>query len=928
MTFLMGKCKFLCAIALFLFASKNGVAQTVQQYVSNAQTIQQRAPREILYLHFDKPSYIIGDTIWFSAYLLDAHNHAPVLLSGIAYIELISPLGGIDKRLAIHMAYGHGFAQIPLSENLQPGTYGIRAYTRWMENFPDSLFFYKAIPVAGGERNWLMNITSFHQEQTANKDTANMQFSLTDQNGKIARHKTVTINIASDNGKTLLSKELMTKQDGGLNIDFSIDNNKKNNSVLLNILDRNKVLRFSYPIHFDHTGNKADIQFLPESGHLIAGVKNKVAFKAIGGNGMGIDIQGIIKSSRGGTVASFASLHRGMGAFSFVPQPGETYYAELNNRDTIHLPAVENLGTLLRVDALSEKDSIIVSLCTTKDLTGQEYLFFAKYKGLILYGGKIDLNDSVTRIALSKNIFPTGINSVDLIKLNGQLLNTRHFFINHHDNLKIAVQQPVNSILTRDSVPVTIKVTDQNDRPVSGIFSLAVTDNNQVKKNIAIDGNILSYALLSSDLKGTIETPGYYFSDTSIECQKAMDNLMLTQGFVRYDWDTARMTILAEPEFEVSGKATNFFGKPLKKGDITLLGEGRQTIVKDTITDNNGRFVFNNIPLFDTSAFLIQARTKKDKSFGVSIQLKTYSFPIPKSNINLYSAPANVNIDTPLQNRIAQFGKYNIRKYGKGRLQDVVVTAKARIDGSENLNGPGQYDEAITTEDLQQMGDSTLLQILESKLKHFYIGNCAASRNPGKLYMLNGNKVRFIFDGIKLDFYYRDHAKDETGSIDPYYQFVTDFLENYTAKDIKGIEVMESSKYTAAYLSKYLDMKEYANYNRAMDCGYTFIEITTYGKVGPFLKHNATIDTYRPQPFSYGRAFYQPKYINRQPQDSLPDVRSTIYWNPQIITDKNGEAELHFYSASLPTDYLFWLEGMDLSGHLGVTAKEIKVEDE
>ncbi|MDE1191265.1 MAG: hypothetical protein PW786_03895 [Arachidicoccus sp.] len=281
-----------------------------------------------------------------------------------------------------------------------------------------------------------------------------------------------------------------------------------------------------------------------------------------------------------------------------------------------------------------------------------------------------------------------------------------------------------------------------------------------------------------------------------------------------------------------------------------------------------------------------------------------------------------MNVDTTLQNRIIQNGKYNTKRYGKGELADVVVTSKPRVEGSENLNGAGNYDAVITETELQQMGDSTLLQVLKSKLKNFTAGDCKLNKVPHLFYMLNGSKVKFIFDGVKLDFFY--DSATQGGTMDPYFQFINDYIKYYTAKDIKGIEVMEPGKYADTYSTSYDYVESEMN-----DCSrYTYIEITTYGKAGPFITHNATIDIYRPQPFSYGKEFYQPKYINRQLRDSLPDIRSTIYWNPLIVTDKNGEANFSFYSASSATDYLFWLEGMDMNGHLGFKAKKIEVKDE
>ncbi len=898
-------------------------AQSIEQYVSKGNKVQQAAPREIVYIQTDKPSYLLGDTIWYSAYVVDAYEHKPSTLSGIAYVEFVNPSNGLVKRYAIHLALGHGFAQIPLDIKMTPGNYRIRAYTRWMENFSDSLFFQKEIPVLGGVHNWFMDVSSYRQIPNGTQDSVNMNFSLKDQGGKVASNRMVTLQLTNTKGKALFSKEILTKDDGSLKIDFIVANNKKKNeSYSLNVLDGNKVQRISYPISTINNPQQIDIQFLPESGHLIAGMENNVAFKAIDANGIGTEVKGIIRNSKGDSVAAFSSINKGMGVLQFTPQPNEKYYGVVNNYNPIPLPVVENSGTILHVDNLSNKDSVRVHISITPDLQGQHFFILGKNKGYVLYGAKITMSKLSLTFSIAKSNFLNGISYFSLLKTNGQQLNERAFFCNNQNHLK--VDWHFNTVVnTKDSIPFSIKVSDWENKPIQGIFSLAVTDKQQVAKNENADENILSYLLLSSDLKGNIESPGYYFHDNSTETQKALDVLMMTQGFVKYDWDTTKMTITPEPDFQVTGKATTLFGKGAKKANIVLLGTKNQTIIKDTTADDNGNFVFNDFPLFDTSSFVIQARNKKNKTFGIGIEINSQKFPIINNLQSNIAFPTNVNMDTTLKKRVDIYDKYVERKYGKNELLDVTVTTKARVEGSKNLNGPGQYDQAITKSDLEQMDDSTLLEILKSKLKSFYVGTCG--KDPAHYYMTQGNyKIRFVFDGIPLDFFYDPPA----GTRYPYLDFVTQYLKYYTAKDIKGIEIMHSSKYSSSYIDQYLTFQERLYYNPVMGCPYTYIEITTYGQQGPFLKQNSSIYLYRPQPFSYGMAFYQPKYINRSLQDNhLPDVRSTIYWAPMLITDKNGEAKLSFYSAGLPTNYQFWLEGMDLDGNIGFSTKNVEVKE-
>jgi hypothetical protein len=914
---------FLTSISILIFTlcfHSSTQAQYIQQLVSNAQKMQETKPREIMYLQFDKPSYIIGDTMWFSAFLLDAHSYTPSIKSGIGYVELITDSNSLQKRVAIHIINGHGFAQIPLIKNLAAGAYRIRAYSRWMENFSDSLFFQKDIMIAGGPQNWLLNIAHIDQFQNNGYDSVSTKFFLKDQLGNTVENTLVNIRILNDKEKAVIFSTLMTRHDGSLNINFKVEHKKANEHLVLQVLNNDKETKISFPIATTSFIKKYDIQFMPESGHLLGGIKNYVAFKAIDENGDGVKIAGVIKNNSGDSVASFSSSYKGMGIFFFTPENGLKYHAEIKGIDAIGLPETEKSGTSLHIDNLSNSDSVLVYVHATPDLLGTEFYLLGRYKGLIGYGAGLTLTNAEMRVSVAKSVFGTGINSFDLIKQDGQVMNERPFFINQHDQLKISISTPSSTIMTKDSVSIKIKVTDRDGAPVEGIFSLAVTDNEQVKKDAVTDENILSYFFLTADLKGKIETPGYYISETDIRKQTDLDILLLTQGFVKYNWDTTS-AIPPEPEFQITGKTTGLFNKAKKDDQITLISIGKPTILKNTVTDKDGKFVFNDFPLFDTLGFYLQARTNKNKRGTLGISIDEYNFP----RINDYKYftpwPSNVNMDTTLQNSIKKKGNYALQKYGKNYLPDVVVSAKLRVEGSDNLNGPGNYDKAILQSQLEQMKDSSLLDILENRLK-ISIGLCDKSN----YFMVNHARIKFIIDGVKLDMIY-DPAM-ELGNDDPYLSFIKENLKYYTAKDLKGIELMlPFGKYFDQYYNTYLTPKEKKDYNIVLNCPYAFIEVTTYSKKGPFVRHNATADVYRPVPFSYGKISYQPKYTYRQSLDSLRDVRSTIFWHPQIITNKAGESTVYFSSAALPTSYTIWVEGMDLNGHLGYSSKVVKVVD-
>ena len=56
--------------------------------------------------------------------------------------------------------------------------------------------------------------------------------------------------------------------------------------------------------------------------------------------------------------------------------------------------------------------------------------------------------------------------------------------------------------------------------------------------------------------------------------------------------------------------------------------------------------------------------------------------------------------------------------------------------------------------------------------------------------------------------------------------------------------------------------------------------------------------------------FYNPKRSNSSTTPSIPDLRTTLYWNPKVRTDDTGNAEIEFYSSDTSKRYLVTIEGI------------------
>jgi hypothetical protein len=96
---------------------------------------------EKAYLHLDRPAYGTGETIWFSAYVVDALRHRPDTLSKVLHVDLLSPQRQVVARRTLRLVGGRAAGDIELNDSLVAGTYLLRAYTNWMLNSgPDYVY--------------------------------------------------------------------------------------------------------------------------------------------------------------------------------------------------------------------------------------------------------------------------------------------------------------------------------------------------------------------------------------------------------------------------------------------------------------------------------------------------------------------------------------------------------------------------------------------------------------------------------------------------------------------------------------------------------------------------------------------------------------------------------------------------------------------
>ena len=462
-------------------------------------------PQEKVYLHLDNTCYFVGDTIWYKGYVTQSDKRTLTELSKILYVELLTPDGYVVERQQLEMPDGMANGMFVLEDSLYAGYYELRAYTRWMLNFGQ-----REHP----HRTWVEDM--FYNRQMARdffRDYDKLYsrvFPVYDKPGEEGRYpKDMTVRPLRRYYKTRSGKP------------------------------------------------ETDLRFYPEGGQLVAGTDERVALELNTEEGehlKGVDIT--IRDKDKQEVARCRTDERGRGVFTLRNiSPSGGYQAVFSLRGNSYekdLPEVAESGCALTV---VQDDSAVVARVQAVGADGPLALHVMSQGVSRFYQ---PLNGE-TAVSIPLDSLPTGVNQLTVFNAEGRIYADRLFFVNHHDY--DAPRLAVSGIRTQyepfDSVTLRLQLTDPTDS-VAGL-SLAVRD--RATEEFSYDnGTMLTEMLLASEIRGFVENPGYYFeADDSIR-RRALDLLMMVQGWRRYDWktlagtDTIAMRYLPEKSQTLAGE--------------------------------------------------------------------------------------------------------------------------------------------------------------------------------------------------------------------------------------------------------------------------------------------------------------------------------------------------------------------------------------
>ncbi len=654
-----------------------------------------------------------------------------------------------------------------------------------------------------------------------------------------------------------------------------------------------------------------DVQFFPEGGPLIENINTILGFKAINAYGYGCNVKGKVISSLGDSVASFSSIHLGMGSFTFTSKKGLNYYAigfsENGIPFKVKLPDAIKTGYSLKVSDI-DNDFFNVAINTNQETLNQfpfqELVIVGTVHNSLCATVQYKVKDITNTVYMLKNEFPDGIARITLMDTTGTVFCERVFYIRTKENYKICIVPDNKLYVPRQKVTLQISVKDTSNNPVPAYLSVSVVDGNQVK-DLEKKSCISSYLLLESEIRGNIEQPFYYFDTTVSNRYKALDDLLLTQGWRNYIWNYLSDTILKfnfpeEDGITVSGRFRHkLTGKPIANTAISLALEGDDMpFYGYANTDSTGRYHFDGLNFAGPRNIVVSASDEKSQRQGLILIDSIQKDPAPLNNSRIYKT-ATISKEIDAFKKEAE-QKYNILK--KYNITDTIfldeVTIKARKLQKENADGHfrvyGNADYSLTITD-KMLSNRDIFQTLQGRVAGLMI-----IEDP-----INGYRVFFARSG-----YYQNY-----GDATPL------FLIDGRETDLGQVMSLPMSA-----VDKIEVLKD--------------IKTTLYGFRGSFgviniLTKRGIINPWEPVLYSinqqvYGyyqaRTFYTPKYNTRQPENEKPDLRTTIHWEPNVVTDIDGNATVSFFNADNKADIIVDVQGIAEFGNplTGKTSFEVK----
>jgi hypothetical protein len=632
------------------------------------------------------------------------------------------------------------------------------------------------------------------------------------------------------------------------------------------------------------------LRFFPEGGDMIAGISSKIAFKANDQWGRPINVKGTIINSQGKIEDKFSSMHAGMGFISLMPKAGITYSAKWKDEKGVEhiteLPKPKSDGAVLQV-AISGANRLFNVVCSPEFAAKNDsvYLVGTLYQHPAFKVGKSTKGDGI-KGTIPVSSLPSGILTITLFDQSMKPIAERITYINNHEYTfkpEFEVQRWGLNKRARNELKITIPDSLVSNLSISVTDALIPTDTST---------NIIAHLMLSSELKGHVHNPAYYFSNSNDSTEQHLDLVMMTNGWRRFKWDEILTGKIPTPRLQkdtgyisLSGKVLGVLPQQINRDAAVVLmvkqkdKEGQMILVP---IEPNGTFNDRSTILFDTAQVYYSFQKKDLKD--ASIQFMVDRLPAPTLNPSIYGKPFGVVSDTTGNarqwfladeaNSAAEMMKVktleNVTIQSRGKSQMQVMDEKY----TRGLFSGGDGYQFDLINDKFVSGAMNIFTYLQGKVPGLQITTNAANTSL----QWRGGAPALYLDEVPTD---------------------ASFLQSLNINDVAFVKVFRPPF-----------MGGFNGANGA---------IAIYTRRGDDVKPEPGKGLANNKVFGYSpiKEFYSPNYASFTTKNDERDIRTTLYWNPSIVTSPQGnQVVVSFYNNDISGAFRVIIEGMSRDGRL------------
>ncbi|GAB3276865.1 hypothetical protein GCM10027347_50590 [Larkinella harenae] len=762
---------------------------------------------------------------------------------------------------------------------------------------------------ATGDRLWmstyLLDATSY---QLAGGETA-LHVDLLTPTGKLVEHQWMRIVDGRGKGNFRLADTLMT---GTYRVRaYTDEDDAQRRPAFERSVALYNLVRTDLSMPNDSVPQPVDIQILPEGGRWISGLPARLGVKIVQPNGQGLAIAGRIVDDLGAEIVRFKTNPEGMTSVSLEPKPQRTYYADVvynNQPQHVPLPKPETQGLLLSADAISDTTHLALTIRSANRTGIDSVYILIQQHGRVVDGRKILLQNGVAKISLPMMSWLPGLAQITLYDALAKPQAERLVFVPEFmAAVRVRLSFNKNRYQPREQVIVSVNLTD-NGAPASAALSASITDASKVPDDTA-EASLPAHLLLTGELRGRIENPNQYIVNHSTETRKALDDLLLTQG-----WRRVRGTPTTDSLGGVSlwGRILNAKNQPIPGAKLTVVSTGSgKSFVKSAAADERGRFRLAGMAIADTVQLMTQFADRQSKKILPKEAFLVQERPgIGWESSKLTRSPNWSALRAQLEAvRIRQESNANFYRDNTAKVLSEVTVRTRKIEGRpEDIQQRSLHQEAdaVLVVDERSPTYANLYEMIQGRLTGVTVTReGAAQARSYKVFVRgvgsfkSGMQPLYLLDGVPI--------QDPDGTA----------LMNFNSSDIERIELLKNSGKAGIYGVRG---------GNGVIAFYTKSKRSMQGSAKP--KSDMTPIQFIGYP-AVQREFYVPRYDTETTTGTSAgpvDYRDVLYWKPIMQTDSQGHSQLRFPLSDAVQTLRVVIQGVTTDGRPVLGVQLVRVQ--